>query len=164
MRKKAYLALKIKKIFSKLNKGIVLDLGSGEGEHANILKNMGFDVVTAGIDNREFKYPDLIKFTFCDLSNAAPFKNASFDYVLFLEILEHIRNPYFAIREISRVLKPEGLLFLSTPNILNITSRLRFLFEGSFDFFREPILDYSKIQRHNAHNDMEISRNRISFV
>jgi len=37
------------------------------------------------------------------------------------------------------------VLILSTPNILNLNSRMRFFFEGSFDFFREPILDYCKV-------------------
>ena len=32
-------------------------------------------------------------------------------------------------------------MILSTPNILNIGSRLRYLFEGSWDFFREPMLE-----------------------
>ena len=42
------------------------------------------------------------------------------------------------------ILKKGGRLILSTPNVLNLGSRCRFLVEGSYDFFREPTLDFSK--------------------
>lgn len=45
------------------------------------------------------------------------------------------------MKEINRILKLNGSLIISTPNILNLRSRLRFLFEGAFDYFREPPLD-----------------------
>jgi glycosyltransferase involved in cell wall biosynthesis/SAM-dependent methyltransferase len=47
-----------------------------------------------------------------------PFGNNMFDVVLGLEILEHLAiNPLFFMQEIARVLKPDGRLILSTPNI-----------------------------------------------
>ena len=36
---------------------------------------------------------------------------------------------------------------MSTPNILNLKSRLRFLFEGAYEYFREPPLDQVKNPR-----------------
>ena len=46
-----------------------------------------------------------------------PFPDAHFDVVMFCEVLEHLtENPVFALAEIHRVLKPGGLLILSTPN------------------------------------------------
>jgi SAM-dependent methyltransferase len=41
--------------------------------------------------------------------------DASFDFVVCTEVLEHTLNPFDAIREIRRLLKPSGLLFGSTP-------------------------------------------------
>jgi SAM-dependent methyltransferase len=55
---------------------------------------------------------------------------------VFLEAIEHTENPYNAIREISRVLKPGGTLIMSTPNYLNIERRLKFLVTG---FFTNPV-------------------------
>jgi len=132
-------------IFADLPKGKVLDLGCGSGDYAQRLKESGFEVTASDMDVKRFNYHDTIEFKESHLDRPLPFGDQSFDHIIFLEVIEHIYNPDFVIREISRVLKPNGVLILSTPNILNIGSRLRFLFEGSFDFFREPILDYSKI-------------------
>lgn len=139
-----YLSEKVIDILSKQPKGDVLDLGCGDGGSSKKLHDLGFKVTASDIDYERFRYHDLIKFRTSDLNATLPFSDKSFDYVLFLEVIEHLYNPLFVIEQISRVLKPQGVLILSTPNILNISSRLRFLFEGSFDFFREPILDYHK--------------------
>jgi len=132
-------------IFSGLPKGKVLDLGCGHGEFSKRLKDLGFDVTASDMDHNRFKYHNVIKFHPSNLEKELPFETEKFDYVLFLETLEHVYNPDFVIGEINRVLKPGARLVLSTPNILNLKSRLRFLFEGAFDFFREPNLDYCKV-------------------
>ena len=71
----------------------------------------------------------------------ASLDDSSFDYLLFIETIEHLEKPFEIIGELSRVLKPNGKLFISTPNILNLGSRVRFMFEGCFDYFREPPID-----------------------
>lgn len=43
-----------------------------------------------------------------------PFKDACFDVVIILEVLEHLQEPKTAISEINRVLRPEGKLLLTT--------------------------------------------------
>ena len=55
----------------------------------------------------------------CDVeTEVVPFAEATFDVVLFNELFEHLRiNPVFTMREVHRVLKPGGLLLLSTPNL-----------------------------------------------
>ena len=143
--KRNYLLEKIIAIFKEEKFGRVLDLGCGDGDYAKNLKDLGFEVVASDMDLERFKYRDLIKFEASNLEKPLPLPESSFDYVLFLEVIEHLYNPNFVIEQVSRVLKPSGVLILSTPNILNLGSRLRFLFEGGFDFFREPILDYNKI-------------------
>lgn len=143
-KKKHFLLEKIVNIMSTHNRGKLLDLGCGDGKTGKMLLDLGFSVSACDMDRDRFEFHDIIEFKECNLNNQLPYDDNTFDYVIFMEVIEHLYNPDFVVHEIRRVLKNGGHLILSTPNILNIRSRLRFLFEGSFDFFREPTLDYSK--------------------
>ena len=65
----------------------------------------------------------------CDLSlHAIPFNDASFDIVNFAETLEHLSfNPLPTLKELYRVLKPGGSLFLTTPNVMRLGNRIKLL-------------------------------------
>ncbi|MCM8774462.1 MAG: methyltransferase domain-containing protein [Candidatus Omnitrophica bacterium] len=102
---------------------------------------MGFETLASDIDKERFRYSDEIQFIRCDITKRLPFENNYFDYVLLIEAIEHLKNPYEVIKEIYRIVKERWMLIISTPNILNLKSRIRFLFEGAYEFFREPPLD-----------------------
>lgn len=125
-------------------RGRVLDLGCGDGKTGKRLLDRGFKVNACDMDEVRFEFKGAIPFKPGNLNDPLPYPDGTFDYVIFMEVIEHIYNPAFVIGEISRVLKKGGRLILSTPNILNLGSRCRFLVEGSFDFFREPTLDFSR--------------------
>jgi 2-polyprenyl-3-methyl-5-hydroxy-6-metoxy-1,4-benzoquinol methylase len=124
--------------------GCVLDLGCGDGKTGKKLLDKGFQVHACDMDVNRFEFKDAIPFKAGNLNDRLPYEDNSFDYVILMEVIEHVYNPQHVVSEIKRILRPGGKLILSTPNILNISSRFRFLIEGSFDFFREPTLDYAK--------------------
>lgn len=64
-----------------------------------------------------------------------PYADASFDVVTATEVIEHLADFRRILHEILRVLKPGGVCILSTPNILNLDSRLRFLWFGFWNLF-----------------------------
>lgn len=64
-----------------------------------------------------------------------PYDDASFDVVTATEVIEHLEDFRRIVREIHRVLRPGGVCVLSTPNILNLNSRLRFLWFGFWNLF-----------------------------
>jgi SAM-dependent methyltransferase len=134
-------------IISKLPKGKILDLGCGDGSYSKRLKDLGFDVTAGDVDTKRFRYQNEIELKHCDITKQIPFPEHHFDYVLLIEVVEHLRNPYDILPEIGRVIKSNGCLIMSTPNILNLKSRFRFFFEGSYDYFREPPLDQVKNPR-----------------
>ena len=57
----------------------------------------------------------------CDLHTdieQIPFDDGSLDAILCIEVLEHVANPFKAIEEMYRVLKPGGKVFFTTPFLL----------------------------------------------
>lgn len=139
-----FLLESVVKNFSGLPRGKILDLGCGDGDYAKRFKDLGFNVIAGDIDIGRFKYKNEIEFKYCDITKEMPFPADYFDYVLLMEVVEHLRNPYAVMPEINRIIKKNGSLILSTPNILNLKSRFRFLIEGAYEYFREPPLDQVK--------------------
>lgn len=69
-------------------------------------KGRGF---AAGVSCLEWSVTDL---------QAVAFRDASFDTVVSCESIEHVESPMVALRELRRVLRPRGRLYLTTPNYL----------------------------------------------
>lgn len=108
-----------------------LDIGAGNGELIETLREHGsFQSQAVDYTTDLMRLPD-VPVSPCDLNHEAlPFPDNHFDLVTMTEVLEHIENPRHAIREVQRVLKPGGLAVFSTPNVLNLNSRLRALWCG----------------------------------
>jgi 2-polyprenyl-3-methyl-5-hydroxy-6-metoxy-1,4-benzoquinol methylase len=68
-----------------------------------------------------------------------------FDRVLLLDVLEHLRHPEQILRQSQEVLKREGLLIVSVPNIANIYIRLTLLL-GRFDYSERGLLDKTHLR------------------
>ena len=54
----------------------------------------------------------------------AEFADACFDVVTMWDVLEHLLHPLAALREVYRILKPDGLLVLRLPNVESLDARL----------------------------------------
>jgi len=104
---------------SRERKGFLLDAPAGTGSLPSRLKKMGFSVSCCDINPSLFLAQD-IEIKRGDLSQSLPYPSGSFDFITCIEGLEHLENPFNAIREFHRILKPGGKLFLSLPNYLNI--------------------------------------------
>jgi len=114
--------------------GRVLDAPSGTGLLSMQLKERGFSVLASDKNKSFFEQQD-IDFQEADLNKNLPFENNCFDYATCVEGIEHLEDPHHLIREFHRVLKVGGKLIITTPNIINVSSRLRYFLIGYFDFF-----------------------------
>jgi SAM-dependent methyltransferase len=107
----------------------ILDLPAGDGVNSRRLSIAGFSVRAADL------FPEKCHgegFT-CDrvdMTKSLPYDDNSFDGILCSEGIEHIDNQIFLLREFYRILKPEGILIVTTPNILNLEGRLGLLLAG----------------------------------
>jgi SAM-dependent methyltransferase len=119
-------------------KGQVLDLPSGPGYLLKDLKKLGFGGVCGEIDESLHVFSDL-DYKKIDMCARFPFPDASFDYVLSIEGIEHIENHFIFLREVSRVLKPGGKFVMTTPNIHSLESRLEYFLAGFHNMAAHPI-------------------------
>jgi SAM-dependent methyltransferase len=118
------------KWFSRQKRGTVLDVPAGLGHLSMKLQKMGFTPVCAEIQPEIVMLPN-VQLIYTDLNRSIDAPDASFDYVACIEGLEHTTNPYQAVSEIARVVKPGGWAVFSLPNYTNIERRIRFLTTGS---------------------------------
>lgn len=104
---------------------VILDLGCGNGQHC--LKTALKSKKVVGVDNNcdqlkiaisraKEKKVENIQFVEFDLEKKLAFEKNSFDKLLCLDTLEHLRNRRQLLQEAKRVLKPKGMIFLAVPN------------------------------------------------
>lgn len=102
----------------------ILDLGCGIGLSLHILAQVFPNITGCDIDEKALRACDKILkevgVSGLDLrkydGRKLPFPNNTFDAVLSIEVVEHVKNPNLMLREIQRVLKKEGVLIITTPN------------------------------------------------
>ncbi len=69
-----------------------------------------------------------------NLENRLPYPDNHFDLIVSCEVIEHLYDTDFFIKELRRVLKKKGFFILTTPNLVSLTNRMRVLF-GSYPLF-----------------------------
>ena len=76
-------------------------------------------------------------------SEPLPFKEEEFDLVILSEVMEHLRFPQKALKEIHRVLQPGGRLIGSVPNAFRLRNRWKFLCGKPFESDPSHLRSYS---------------------
>lgn len=100
----------------------MVDVGCGMGDITNDLALYATEAW--GID-KYYEPPPYKRFKFCKVENSKyPFDSSSVDCVTLLEVVEHQEDPGAIIDEIRRILRPGGILVLSTPNLKNLQREL----------------------------------------
>lgn len=124
----------------------VLDLGSGQGAWPRRLLKEGYKVVGTDLDENNFLATE-VPFKKVDLNQE--FSNTfdkKFDAITSLEVIAHVENPRNFLRECKSLIKEDGDIFITTPNIENIPGRIRFFLRGMF----------RQVDRDSRFNDLTI--------
>lgn len=117
----------LRRYFNRYFRGRVLDVGCGLSLFTQIRALRGLDI-TAGdivpsqVSARKKERAD-IHWAVFDAA-APPFRPESFDGIFAGEILEHLPRPQDALKQWNRMLRPDGILILTTPNRLRRTNLL----------------------------------------
>ena len=121
--------------------GCFLDVGFGLGVHLYMAQKLGYKVYGTELDS------DCINFVAPYLPNAqlfngdllsANYENNYFDLINICHVIEHLIDPNSCLAELNRIVKTEGLIIVSTPNIGAIAYKLYRAF--NFINFRVPLI------------------------
>jgi len=128
----------IDKYLTNTSKDIkILDLGCGEGIFVEKYKRLGYNI--EGLDmNYSSEYVKQGNLLSTD------YPDKLFDLILCLDVLEHLEmiDQQLAVKEINRLLKDDGKVIISVPNLAHFASRVKCMFTG------KPIRTAIKAERH----------------
>lgn len=120
----------------------ILDVGTASGYLGKVWRGQGHYVAGVEYDaaaaEKARPYYDVLQIADVE-TYPFPF-GAEFDYIVFADVLEHLRDPAAVLRRCIPALKDSGKIIISVPNIANWVIRLSLLF-GKFDYMDKGILD-----------------------
>lgn len=121
---------KMNSILNKLLKGKVLEIGCSSGEFLASLQKKGWEV--KGLEISKKATQEAIKkgidVTVHDANEKLPIEDDSFDVVISGETIEHLFEDVDFLNECYRVLKKDGILIITTPNLTSLKNRILMLF------------------------------------
>ncbi|MBN2257953.1 MAG: class I SAM-dependent methyltransferase [Anaerolineaceae bacterium] len=91
---------------------VILDFGAGHGDFNAILNRR----TTIALDVFPYDEIDVI----CNLEQINPFKKNSFDAIVLMNVLEHVRQPDKLLQTLRVLLKPTGMLIITIPFLLKL--------------------------------------------
>ncbi len=157
--------------------GTVLDVGASPGHLSISLSLMGYKVYGQVYTTHEeyensgerfIPFSERAKLHNINLAEGDiqtepfPFADNTFDLIIFTEVLEHIwLFPNKVLTEIERVLKPDGYLLLTTPNVARLVNRCKALFGRSITPKLAEMVSLPVHLRHNREYTMAEVKNLL---
>lgn len=130
----------------------VLDVGCDQGGFARTLRSVlpqvelvGIDPVAASVQAAEKTYDYVLKGLFPDVLDA-DVAVEPFDCIFFLDVLEHMTDPWSTLAAARRYLSPDGHVVASIPNIRHFPVAASLLFRGRFDYRENGVLDRTHLR------------------
>jgi predicted TPR repeat methyltransferase len=126
--------------------GTLLDLGAAGGELGHALRDefdrtIGFEFNVDCVGQLCGRFDQIV---IADLERVKVLPS-NVDALVLADVLEHLRNPAHALALVHAAVKDDGHVFVSVPNIANITVRLGLLF-GIFEYRDRGILDHTHLR------------------
>ena len=137
----------------------VLEVGCATGYMTRELRNKGCGVTCVEIDRelarqaKEFSKEMIIG----DIEDSQTLKNINnqFDYILFMDVLEHLRNPEAVLLAVKKYLKERGAVIVNIPNIAFYSSRLEIM-KGRFDYQEYGLFDATHLKFYTYKTSKEL--------
>ncbi len=135
-----------------LNGKTILEIGCNEARNLCAIKNFAPDCQFYGVDindtaiTQAYKNLPEGKFITKNIEDLAlPWREVQYDYILFIDVLEHLHNPKEVLTYIKSFLRPEGKIICSIPNIANWSIIANLLVFNRFHYTETGLLDSTHI-------------------
>jgi 2-polyprenyl-3-methyl-5-hydroxy-6-metoxy-1,4-benzoquinol methylase len=112
-------------------KGNLLDIGAGTGDFLAVAKNGGWN--TTGVEPNERAKKIAAQKGMCFLQNTDSLQSHSFDIISMWHVLEHVPEPDLQIKELKRLLKPNGTIIIAVPNFNSFDAKHYGAFWAAYD-------------------------------
>lgn len=111
----------------------ILDCGAGEGALSERLTDMGYIVTAIDIDYAAFKCKGATfeQVNFDDPEGFPRYvarNESTFDVVISVEVVEHVQDQWGYVRQLMQLVRPSGLLLLTTPHTTSWLSGFKFFY------------------------------------
>ena len=125
----------ILKVLEKIgDQGIVLDFGAGNTQKEYLKPNICY------LEVQQYPFTDIV----CNTPKL-PFADNTFDGVISHAVFEHIPNPFITAKELYRILKPGGLIFIDTAFLQPFHSDPNHYFNMTIQGLRQIMSDFEEI-------------------
>jgi SAM-dependent methyltransferase len=112
----------------------VLEVGCGLAQNLEIFRTdntvLGVEGLATAVKEGQARGLDIVQ---GDLETPLNFETGSVDWVLCLDVLEHLVNPLGLMTEIHRILRPRGKVIVNVPNHFDLSGRVKLLFGCDLD-------------------------------
>jgi 2-polyprenyl-3-methyl-5-hydroxy-6-metoxy-1,4-benzoquinol methylase len=131
--------------------GKVLDVGCGRGQLGGAVRDLGWEVW--GVENSpeacataNTRLSGLVEADLNDMVNVRRgLGDQTFDALIFSDVLEHVYDPRTVLENYLSFVKPGGRVFVSVPNFVVWTNRLKLIF-GRVDYTDTGVMDRTHIR------------------
>ena len=122
---------KLNLINSQSQKGTLLDIGAGTGDFLVVAKKDGWEIT--GIEPGEKPRNIAIQKGVSFANNLEALADNSFDVITMWHVLEHVPDLEFQIKELKRLIKPNGTILIAVPNFNSFDANYYGKFWAAFD-------------------------------
>jgi 2-polyprenyl-3-methyl-5-hydroxy-6-metoxy-1,4-benzoquinol methylase len=137
--------------FLPFKNGTILDIGCGNGATLMFLKDKGICGTAYGMElmpEPAAEAMEVLDKAWCgNIEETMPdIAMGTLDAILLMDVLEHLADPWAVVKKITPLLKPDGMLVASIPNVRHWSSLLPLVFANRWTYVESGILDKTHLR------------------